>query len=373
MTGGFSFCGYDIADLGLEYAPENENTYVYSPTEAEVHTETFDGHHGGYFYGATKRPKEFVLRCVFEESQIDKGIMTKVFNLFKIGRTGKLVFSRRPWCYYYATVTNNPKPEFTNYLNGTVTITMQASYPFARGDLVPSAASETEANKKLHYFYNLPTDMYHEDIMLNTGYLETKEQVPLLNFNSLSQEKSLLLINPGTERAHVGIRIRGNVNQGVIISNATTRQQCKVVGISRSITSNANKDLIIDAISGKTYLSGQSGKQLAFMYHDAGFIELEPAFPVLRNLYVSYNTVENTTVSVLNILYENVVGKYIFIDHKWRKIVAQDDSTLTISGTDPITTANSERTIICTMNELVIHPESTMSIDIEFLYKPTFA
>lgn len=60
MAGGFSFCGVDIAKYGLYYAPEDENTYVYGSGEYATHDETFDGHDGGYWYGTTLQPKEFV-------------------------------------------------------------------------------------------------------------------------------------------------------------------------------------------------------------------------------------------------------------------------------------------------------------------------
>ena len=88
MTGGFSFCGTDIATIGLEYAPELENTYVYKPAKARIHEETFDGHNGGYYYGSSLEPKEFVLRCYFEEKEIDRGLMARVENLFREGRSG---------------------------------------------------------------------------------------------------------------------------------------------------------------------------------------------------------------------------------------------------------------------------------------------
>ena len=31
MAGGFTFCGVDCEKLGLEYTPENKETYVYKP------------------------------------------------------------------------------------------------------------------------------------------------------------------------------------------------------------------------------------------------------------------------------------------------------------------------------------------------------
>lgn len=59
MQGGFSFCGTDIADLGLEYVPETANTYVFAGSDYKIHEQVFDGHHGGYYYGSTVSPKVF--------------------------------------------------------------------------------------------------------------------------------------------------------------------------------------------------------------------------------------------------------------------------------------------------------------------------
>ena len=108
MIGGFSFCGIDIADIGLEYAPDNDETYIYAPAESNIHEETFEGHDGGYSYGASREPKVFTLRCFYEDKHVAKGLMAKIFDLFRVGRKGLLIFKRRPWCYYYATVTAKP-------------------------------------------------------------------------------------------------------------------------------------------------------------------------------------------------------------------------------------------------------------------------
>ena len=48
MLGGFTFCGVDIADIGLDYAPELADTFVYAPSRVRVHEETIDTHDGGY-------------------------------------------------------------------------------------------------------------------------------------------------------------------------------------------------------------------------------------------------------------------------------------------------------------------------------------
>ena len=360
MKGGFSFCGIDIADIGLEYAPENKDTYVYKPAEAEVHEELFDGHHGGYIYGATKKPKEFVLRCFFEDKNIADGVMAKAYSLFKVGKSGKLIFQRRPWCYYYATVTNIDSTELHNYMNGLFVVTMKAYYPYARG---------IEVNGRT--LCNLLTDPYHNEVMYNTAMLETEAMVRALptSFTSTPDE-NILLYNPGTERADVGIIIAGEAGNGITIKNTTTGQSCRYVGFD-----SESGNIYTDSINGKTIAEKDGEKSLAFLYHDYGFIELEPAFPILRDIYVAY---KQNVVTATNILYDQedekewYIGKYIFLGSKWCKILeCTDKHTLKVEGN---TDTGNIKTCIVLMNEIQIEvSEGTALTNISFVYKPTYA
>ena len=371
MKGGFSFCGVDIADIGLEYAPENKDTYVYAPAMAEVHEETFDGHDGGYAYGAYKQPKEFILRCFYQDEHIAKGVMAKAFDLFRVGRKGMLIFKRRPWCYYYATVTNIDKSEMYSYLNGLFVVTLKAYYPYARG---------LEINNKL--FTNLITDPYHNEIMENTALLDYEGMLPPTTFNA-APDGTVLLFNPGTERAKVSLIISGQVgnetDDGVKIVNETTQQSCRYVAFNTS----ENDYIYTDGINGKTVLDHNGEKELAFLYHDYGFIELEPSFPSIRNLYASYT---NNTVNIANALYDEpdeskwYIDKYIFLGEKsdentmtgnWRKIVSVPDKhTIIVQGN---TGSGSHRTTVALMNEITVTPQNTEISKLSFIYKPTFA
>lgn len=366
IRGGFSFCGIDIADIGLEYAPDIKDTYVYATATTNVHEETFEGHDGGYSYGSYKEPKTFTLRCIFEEEHIAKGLMAKVFHLFQPGKKGKLIFKRRPWCYYYATVTSVPDlSEVRNYLNGIITITMKAYYPFARG---------IEINNRL--FCSLPTDPYHNEIMENTALLDKDYMVPNTQLTTpITGQTSILLYNPGTERAKVDIVISGSAGDGVTIANSTTNQKCRYVAFN----TNGNQYIYTDGISGKTVLDDDGARELAFLYHDYGFIELEPAFPILRKIYA---TCEGNTVTTVNILFEDeaeqewYAGKYIFIGNEngsWHKIVqCQDKHTLIISNT--ASQATPCYSCIALMNEITITPTHGSSLSrLSFIYKPTFA
>lgn len=362
IKGGFSFCGIDIGTLGLTYAPENENTYVYKPTEGNIHEETFDGHHGGYYYGVTKQPKEFVLRCYFEDSLLDKGIMEQIHYLFRLGKSGKLIFDRRPWCYYYATVTSSPALEMINLYNGLITITMKAYYPYARSDSMYSLAATS----------NSASDKKHEFALNSTALFDKANMAPITSFTNLTERTSIILNNPGTERASVSMTLSGDAGLGVVIRNNTTNQECRVIVMDKAHTTDVNKAVYIDGISGKTSLINTTGTPSptpAFVYHDYGFIELDPAYPSVRNIYVQ--KCENNIITLYNTLYTDVQNQYIYISGEWHKIIEQIDQSL--FRLDHSVSVISERTMITKMNEIEIIPDDTMNLSISFSYKPTFA
>ena len=364
MKGGFSFCGIDIADIGLEYAPENKDTYVYKPAEAEVHEELFDGHHGGYIYGATIRPKEFTLRCYYEDQHIAKGVMAQAYNLFKVGRSGKLVFERRPWCYYYATVTSVDTTDMYNYMNGLFVVTMKAYYPFAR---IIGEGDEM--------FCNELTDPYHNEIMKNTALLDDPDMILPTSFDYPDQSV-FLLYNPGTECADVGIVLQGTAGDGIKITNLTNGQSCRYMEFNTGL----DYEIYTDGINGKTILRPSNDMvhdepSLAFLYHDYGFIKLDPAFPILRDLYVTYY---GTTVESVKILYQEeeekewYKDKYIYLDTGWYKIQkCVDEHTLTLY--DAAESGHIQTNIVL-MNEIKVTASPNSSITkLAFIYKPTFA
>lgn len=364
IRGGFSFCGVDIAELGLSYAPELENTYVFHQAEVNVHEETFDGHHGGYFYGVSKQPKEFTLRCYFEGTSIDRGLMERINHLFRVGKSGKLIFCRRPWCYYYATVTSLPHPELNNYLNGMITVTMKAYYPYARGDEMYYNIQNTSANQ---YFQK----EYHDLVMESTAVLEASNMVPTMSFSNVRAARTFLLHNPGTEYAPLSITASGNVGLGVIIRNNTTKQECKIVAMDKAHTSNIQRYVYIDGINGCTSLIGGVNPEPAFLYHDSGFIYLAPAYPAHREIFVLEAAAG--VITLVNTLTDNVEGQYIFLNNAWCKITEQIDEQHIRIDTE-IDMDSTDRTIITQMNEMEIIPLSTIDLThLSFSYKPTYA
>ena len=368
MRGGFSYKGLDIADLGLDYAPEIENTYAYRPATTNIHEETFDGHHGGYYYGASKQPKEFILRCFFEEERIDRGIMAKVYSVFKVGSSGKLIFQRRPWCYYYVVITEVTE-DFTNYLNGLVTIKAKAYYPYARSDV----------------YYSIRTDVDYADLMSNTAVVEKKTMLLPTSIDcsqDITSAKTIYLLNPGTEPAAVGIEIAGDAPSGVYITNRTTGDQCKFVALTKAATTQEGKYLYTDPINGRTVMRGGAKDEVCFLYHDYGFLYLEPAFPAIRDLYISYN--HSNILETSNMLFdpaeetaedatEYYADKHVYVDGEWIAIArVKDQNHLELKRA--VDEQGYEKTMIVLLNEIYISPVANMALTrLNFIYKPTYS
>lgn len=368
MKGGFSFDGVDIAELGLEYVPELDDIYVYDPAEGEPQEQTFESHDGGYYYGVSLQPKDFTLRCYFEDSRVNRGVMAKIHHVFKKGRTGRLIFRRRPWCYYVATIVN-VSHEFSNYENGLITIEARAYYPFARSDV----------------FFAMPTHREYQEMKTNSAVVTSRTMIPSMEVDcssELTQSTELLLLNPGTERAPVAIEIAGDAAAGVVIRNETTGEQCKYIGLTKAVTTSAGKYLCTDSLNGKTMLKSDTTGELCFLYHDSGFINLAPAFPAIRDLYVNYTG--GTSVTVTNMLYdinevsaedinERYAGKHIFLDGEWREIAGVTDAH-TLELTETIGDSGVESTMILKLNKITVAPVNTMALTrLRFQYKPTYA
>lgn len=363
MQGGFSFCETDILDLGLEYVPDNVNTYVFADSTYRVHEQSFDGHNGGYFFGTTVEPKVFTLRCIFQDSHINDGILTRIENFFYRGRTGKLVFKKRPWVYYIATVTNLNVKSITNYLNGVITIQMKAYYPFGRCD---------------DQFYS--EDSEHVDnIVANSCMLPEALAMPasvVRDGDTLSEQTEITQYNGGTRPAAVAIELAGDLGDGITIKNVTNGKECRFVALTKSESTLKGMYLVSDGLNGRTVLTDGTTAIDASLYHDHGFMELEPS-RILVNNERAY-MVEGKYVASISSgprWPEDTIGKYIHCDGKWREVVAWSGSAHNGFSTLP----QPENTLLGPVtvvepNKIVITPDSTMSLTkLNFVYKPTFA
>lgn len=356
MTGGFTFDGIDINDIGLTYAPDLNNTYVYQPTTYKNHEQIFEAHDGGYYYGSSAQPKDFVLRCIYEDQHVLGGVITKIHDLFRHGRTGRLVFQKRPWCWYTATVTNVDMKQMTNYQNGVVTITLRAYYPFARTD-----------------YTDIPTGCEYMDDMLNNSALMNEwEFTNATSFSNVTGAKEILIHNPGTARAKVAIRIAGDVGGGITIANDTTEQSCRLVGITSELCAN-NYYVQCDGLNGQTVLTNGTNTKPAYYYHDYGFIELEPGYPAYRNIDVTATGNRNITSD--GKFTADMVGRYIYFSNgAYAEIMRVDDDSHIQVGAIKNGSLASGKANIMKMNKIMVTPDDNINLTkLEFVFKPTFA
>lgn len=570
MRGSFSFQGIDINTFGLTYVPEASNIYVYDKSNANLNTRVFDGHHGGYYFGATMQPKVFNLRCYFEDNNINNGFMSKVISFFKIGNEGRLVFDSRPYIYYNVIVTGVDNTRYVNQRNGYVTINFTAFYPFGRTDIkylessninnvfnsiyvngivdnilrIPAGATSAYSNsyiiknleksfesesrwektgntsdnttiskinsveitipirannnctinsmritisKKdgtelysktvetdkriekdtLHYnTYILDNlDMYPDvykqssivikisaigdldnetqttimfdntvqerrlqikertdsvyittdhasSIIKNTAIL-TKDRIATGTFYSgyivyvednnglkqrlypISPDKDykendmylymnekrytdqiryrdkILLYNGGNEPSNMSIKI--TPLQNLTIVNTTNNSFCKLINIDNYLEKYAGKNMYIDCINGNVYIEEEDGMRHAFLYHDSGFITLDPSMPIKRNIQVSYNGRELTSDNGEFTYHDE--GKFIYLEDAWNKIASVIDERNAILEIDT-QRSNACSTEIIKFNEIDIIGEDKYNDEydsIEFIYNHTFS
>lgn len=362
MIGGFTFDGVDIDSLHLEYAPDNSNTYVYKPTQGVIHDETVEGHDGGYFYGVTLQPKTFVLRCIYQDEEINYGILTRIYTVFKQGRSGKLVFQKRPWCWYSATVVSVDTSQMLNHMNGIVTITMKAYYPFARSD----------------FWYIDNTDDNFKVILDNSAYMvgsawEYSDEM-ISQGDTLDSTTTFSIINAGTAPAKLSISIAGDVGSGVYVYNKTTKQEMMFVGITKANTTNVGKYIVTDCLNAKTLITNGTISNPGYLYHNYGFIDLAPAYPIVRDIKIS-STQNGSVIHSDHAFTPNMVDKYIYTNNNGfhSKIVSYvDDSTIYVNSSTP--TLDNESASVFDVNEIVVSPVDTMELTkLKFSFKPTFA
>lgn len=358
----FSFKYTDISEYGLHYAPERNDWHIWG-NDFKVIEKIVDSRDGGQHYGSTVQPKQFSLRCYFEE--ITEYQLAMVYSLFKKDAYGPLVFDERPWLTYTATVTKPPEivkyPAHNGTYSGTVVFGMTAYNPFGYSTehYTDSLSMDSRVLEKIDQFMATTGIVSMATAPVNSTISDTSP--------ATAQFKHYYL-NGGDAPAQTTITIAGDVGTGIDIYNYATKQTCRVIGLTDANTTNIGEALTINSQDGSCYMwmSGSNG----YRYHDKGYIQMAPNVPIYRNVGFYYDGEGNITSDSgpLSPLMEN---KHIYIDGGWRQIVGVFINTawIDIFGGTP---GNYVSDII-TLNPIIVTPVTTMNLTMfDVSYSHTF-
>lgn len=160
-----------------------------------------------------------------------------------------------------------------------------------------------------------------------------------------------LLYNPGTEVGHSIIRLTGDVGEdGLLIRNLTTGQKCKVVNLkASSLLEGAYLELDSEKCQTSIVIGDES--ELAFPFHDEGYITLAPCLPFIRAIEVSHTAGSNTVTSD-GVFAAHMEGQYLYIDG-WKCILQVTDGNNAILSA-AVESTGTTQTPVVTMNEIEV-------------------
>jgi len=255
---GFTYNGVHSDDMMVWFAPGADFRWFGDP-EYENYEIDVPWHHGGHFYGSKVKIRTFVLKCYFEE--ITQAQREAIRRWLRRDTKGRLVFDDKPFVYWNVRVSKSvPGQMYHDHdlYSGTLEITFTAHDPF--GYLTRKYNTGTETDDAADYCGLIP-----------------QSQMPAAP-TTLGQYFNVY--NPGTEPCGMNLRISGSVNNPIMFLNETNTTRC----IIRSLpTSNVILDIDADIGMSKVFASAQATTgEVAFAYHDRGFVRLEPGMNSIR-------------------------------------------------------------------------------------------
>lgn len=205
-------------------------------------------------------------------------------------------------------------------------------------------------------------DTASEGELVHTGILPTA----MMPAQPTAENRTLLVYNPGTERAHTLIRLAGDAGDGLLIRNFTTCQRCKVVGLtSDSLLPGAVLEL--DSAMGQTRTVLGSDAAMAFAMHDEGYIELAPCTPFVRSAQIRHTAGSNEITSDGGFA-EHMEGQFLYLDG-WKKIRRVTDANTAVLSANADSNGVTDTPIV-TMNELELSGDNVALSRFEIEYVP---
>lgn len=178
--------------------------------------------------------------------------------------------------------------------------------------------------------------------------------------------KSFLVYCPGTERANTLIRLAGDVGDGLTIHNATTGQRCRIDGL-RINSLPPGSYISIDSAMGQVLSHKGDDTELAYHFHDLGYVQLAPCLPLVGNVELAH-TAGSKEIRSRGAFLSHMTGQYVYLGG-WKKIHRIDSADVAHLMTNAETTGAST-TPIATMNEVYLEGEGFNLSRFELEYTP---
>lgn len=127
-------------------------------------------------------------------------------------------------------------------------------------------------------------------------------------------------------------------------------------------------------MNGRTLLTNGTTSVDGSLYHDYGFIDLEPCDIVAPA--GNYITTSNILIDADGKAIDpKVIGCHVFVDGRWLQIVGQHpDADYAVWLSDEVNPDYDVNTPIVTMNHIIVTPDTSMELTkLNFVYQPTFA
>ena len=327
---GFTYCGVHSGKYSVEYIPDPKARWDASP-EFDVYEEDVAGRDGGYYYGNNTKIRKITLQCFFENIPME----TREDIRSWLGRNtkGKLIFDDKPFVYYNVRPSKIVDGEIYTILtgrgeihSGTFTVTFSAYEPYG-----------------FMTYKQIDDGVDLKGAEIYSGILPAEQMPALISETSTSG----LIYNCGTQPCNTLIQI-GGTGTDIVISNETNGTFCSLLSLPES------GYLEIDSRLGKVTWVHNEQRDVFFEYHNEGYLTLAPYLPKQFNVGVEYKK-GSATVSFYGLTsLENYLGKYIYLEDAWHKIVSVSEEDGTAELDTAITANGATLTKIVTMNEIKI-------------------
>lgn len=275
----FMYNGVNSESFHVEYVPDASDLW-FAGTDWTVYDTDVAWHPGGYYYGNNPKPREFKLKCFFEEITLKE--REDIRKWLHRDTCGQLKLMDYPFVYWNVRPTKLITGEIyldSGRYSGLFDLTMTAYEPF--GYLTRKS--------------NEPTD---DDNANDYCDLIATSEMPAAPTKA---GRTFNIYNPGREACGLRIMVSGTVSNPLEFLNTTNKTRCILTSLPAS-----NLTLDIDSDTGmvRTYASGQEANaEWGFGYHDRGFIRLEPGMNKIDIMEQNSqgNWVTPTTLTIRNI------------------------------------------------------------------------